>query len=489
MMQKTLGPVVHQVFQTAEDAQVALVKMATDHLKARRQKAAEKRKPSEPANPAPPPIVAPGVYRQGTEYRQNAPATGVLYLNDLKLRGGEFGVWVNQSERQVVLDRGYDAFRDLAQAYGWPKETISLGGSLAIAFGAPGKGGARSAAAHYELERGVINLTKPHGAGCLAHEWAHALDHYLGRRAHQLGLVAEIITKDAAYGQMLSNCVLHPLPRLADSAEANYLREVRTCMESIWRSTRQLGVEASKQLLLGRHQQMLEAHLTNLDRIQRHITNYILRQNGVPESQHADYLRRTGAILDTLKNPRFSFSSSDDIERTMSGLRGVVGRKGSLAWAESNINYYRRQLFGLEKAIEDLSRTGSIPPVITEDTKVRKACLELDGTGAAYYSLNHEMFARAFEVLTADQLATGWKRSPYLVEAAAGKAYPEGAERAQLRGAMLATLERFHEYLPKFIEEIPAEVEAVCVAAGSVHMPFCKAAAGATTTASKKQIR
>lgn len=47
---------------------------------------------------------------------------------------------------------------------------------LAIAFGSRGKGGAL---AHYEPGRKVINLTKLKGAGCLAHEFGHAFDHYL----------------------------------------------------------------------------------------------------------------------------------------------------------------------------------------------------------------------------------------------------------------------------------------------------------------------
>ena len=47
---------------------------------------------------------------------------------------------------------------------------------MSIAYGARG---ASKAAAHYEPERKVINLTKMKGAGSLGHEWAHALDHYL----------------------------------------------------------------------------------------------------------------------------------------------------------------------------------------------------------------------------------------------------------------------------------------------------------------------
>jgi hypothetical protein len=67
---------------------------------------------------------------------------------------------------------------DLADTLGIPAETLSLGGQLGLAFGARGKG---RAAAHYEPGKLVINLTKLSGAGTLAHEWGHALDHYFGQ--------------------------------------------------------------------------------------------------------------------------------------------------------------------------------------------------------------------------------------------------------------------------------------------------------------------
>ena len=61
-------------------------------------------------------------------------------------------------------------------------KALSLNGELAIAFGARGHGGEEAAAAHYEPGHQVINMTKIKGAGSLAHEWFHALDHYLGRQ-------------------------------------------------------------------------------------------------------------------------------------------------------------------------------------------------------------------------------------------------------------------------------------------------------------------
>ena len=131
------------------------------------------------------------IERNGPEYRKES-ATGDIYMNDLKFRAGEFGNWMGESDRQVSLDMGYDALRDLARVLNIRPEDISLGGKLAIAFGARGKGGASAGAAHYEPERQVINLTKMSGAGCLAHEWGHALDHAIGLSIGSAELASDI---------------------------------------------------------------------------------------------------------------------------------------------------------------------------------------------------------------------------------------------------------------------------------------------------------
>jgi len=86
---------------------------------------------------------------------------------------------MTEKDRRVSMNYGFDALKDLADALGIADTDISLGGNLSIAFGARGQG-LSGAAAHYENERRVINLTKMNGAGSLAHEWFHALDDFLG---------------------------------------------------------------------------------------------------------------------------------------------------------------------------------------------------------------------------------------------------------------------------------------------------------------------
>lgn len=118
--------------------------------------------------------------RTGSDYRKGADISPEEFSDTFGFRGVQFGKWVSQGkgskDRQGLLNQTYDALMDLSTLLGIPPQAVSLNGSLGLAFGARGSGG--FAAAHYEPGTVVINLTKPNGAGSLAHEWFHALDHY-----------------------------------------------------------------------------------------------------------------------------------------------------------------------------------------------------------------------------------------------------------------------------------------------------------------------
>ena len=99
------------------------------------------------------------VKRTGPDYRNGVEITGQHYLDTFGFRGGEFGNWMNQNDRQTSLNMGFEALKDLASALKISDKDIAYQGTLAIAFGARGSG---NAAAHYEPLRTVINLTKMH---------------------------------------------------------------------------------------------------------------------------------------------------------------------------------------------------------------------------------------------------------------------------------------------------------------------------------------
>lgn len=121
------------------------------------------------------------------DYRSGANITGDDMINVFGFRAGEFGNWNSNNDRQTNLNMSYDAFKDLAKALNIEDADIALGGNLAIAYGARGRG---SALAHFEPSANVINLTKMRGAGSLAHEWGHALDLYVAKCYNMDSLMA-----------------------------------------------------------------------------------------------------------------------------------------------------------------------------------------------------------------------------------------------------------------------------------------------------------
>lgn len=136
--------------------------------------------------------------RTGKDYRGGKDVTPEMFTQSFGFRGVEFGNYVEGAKRQTDLNNAFDALNDLAGLLNIPTRAISLDGELGLAFGARGHGGKNAAAAHYEADRVVINLTKNQGAGSLAHEWFHALDSYLSRKR---GYRDEFITnKTVKYG-------------------------------------------------------------------------------------------------------------------------------------------------------------------------------------------------------------------------------------------------------------------------------------------------
>lgn len=97
-------------------------------------------------------------------------------IKGLGFRGLQYGNSVTDDERAHHVQKAAEALVDLADAIGLPDQAIGLNGTLGLAIGARGRGGA---AAHYEPDLKVINLTRKNGVGSLSHEWGHALDNYV----------------------------------------------------------------------------------------------------------------------------------------------------------------------------------------------------------------------------------------------------------------------------------------------------------------------
>lgn len=165
------------IFDSNEDADNAI---ASD-----KKKRAEKKTVNKKDVFLPPHLST--IERTGSSYKFFRMTEGNVLLSRYGLRGGEFGNYTTSKDRLGSINMAYDAFEDMYKAIGVSPKDISLGGNLAIAFGARGRG---NAMAHYEPTKNVINITKIRGAGSLAHEWGHAMDMFIGNHFGVHGFIS-----------------------------------------------------------------------------------------------------------------------------------------------------------------------------------------------------------------------------------------------------------------------------------------------------------
>ena len=111
----------------------------------------------------------------GRSVGSTAQAATDTIVNKLGFRGLQYGNSVTDDERRHHVQKAAEAMVDLADMTGLPDRAVGLNGTLGLAIGARGRGGAM---AHFEPDLKVINLTRKNGVGTFAHEWAHALDNY-----------------------------------------------------------------------------------------------------------------------------------------------------------------------------------------------------------------------------------------------------------------------------------------------------------------------
>ena len=129
-----------------------------------------------------------GDYQEKRFDYRTAKSTLDKTMQDYKLRAFQWGNSVTDQDRKPYARLAYGSFHDLAKQMRMNKEDISMGGNLALAIGARGKG---AALAHYEPPQRIINLTNNKGNGSIAHEYAHFIDHMMHRASnkHKVGKV------------------------------------------------------------------------------------------------------------------------------------------------------------------------------------------------------------------------------------------------------------------------------------------------------------
>lgn len=330
--------------------------------------------------------------------RANADVDENEFMETFGYRGVEFGLWLDDAERQTVLNFAYDALSDFSEVLGIPKRAIGLQETNALAFGSRGSG---SAAAHYEADRKVTNLSRVRGAGSLAHEKAHAIDHWVGSLAKLQ--MKDVIPSGSGWHSTAYDNRTNELSALGGDVAAAWDR-VMTCLYYSPR-TREEGVSHKKE--------KIEAIDAEIQRVQE-----------AKESWAA-------AAADTQR------SASRKFQKDYRTFQNRVGP------------YLRTQEDRKKKAREELEATIAAPEGSDFGQRVSnyaKQARALCGKSGEYWIRSNEMFARAFETWVFDELAERGIRNDYLVHgvedgrfsdpAYKGDPYPAGPERIRINEAI-----------------------------------------------------
>lgn len=393
-----------------------------------------------------------GVIRSGMPptSRRDKNVDAENFAAEFGFRGVEFGNWTTDGDRRQSLDHAYDAMMDLSWVLGVPPKALSLDGRLGLAFGARGMG---KAAAHYEPGRTVVNLTKTRGAGAVAHEFAHALDDYMGQLSGDR-------TKTGTKRQDI-----YASYRLDPKTS-----QVRPELREAWRNLLHAmfyRIETAEEAA--------EHDAQNARRRAQNFDSWILAgrrriAQTRPDTVKADAPYDPAPFLERFDDgaARLKTDPGERIAVTRNGkyVRDSFAPLEEMNAAVKNADkaYWGRQGSGMDadtlKALVLYARPRNEPDSNSADDPRRFArptgrrvrshyhtnAAALDaGEKNGYWSAPHEMFARAFESWVQDKIEKKEGRSGYLVAGADNNAYialgmkerpyPEGEERARLNVA------------------------------------------------------
>ncbi|MFC0476937.1 LPD1 domain-containing protein [Robertmurraya beringensis] len=308
-------------------------------------------------------------------------------------RGVEFGHYVDDSKATEHLLRSSEAMMDLAELLEVDYSFISLDGTLAMAFGARGRGG--SALAHYEPYSNVINMTKQRGClGIFAHEFWHGYDCYLYRISHN-GKYGKL---DYASNPDTLGSHIDPLVPILFAELIEVIKKGKSVAyfentnddKTFWRGTEFKSC------------------------YRRHNGDLLAAMNEKVESAKAQL------ESDIQFYSRISIHADQRIEKAKKAFeRNIKKFAQALAW------------FHEQQTGERVERI----PYPTDKSNYYQASISLDkGKVDKYWSSNVELTARAFESYIQDKLVASGRRSDYLVAGTRtdNVAFPMGEERTAI---------------------------------------------------------
>lgn len=335
----------------------------------------------------------------GSDLSITAPET---FMKHFGFRAVEFGNWVEDKSASFHLRNAAEAYLDLAELLTLPIKSVSLGGTLAMAFGSRGSG---SALGHYESSKQVINLTKVNGSlGILAHEWFHALDSYLFNASHDFENGKIGFLSNGTNGESIASV------QLAMNQLVKIMKEGT--------STSYIDVKHAKGYRF--YQPFVELY----NAVKGNLQSFM-------DVEIRDFDRKVERQLSYCSNENYRLEQEKK-------------------YARKRVNFIRTQA----EALSDyhFKKTGErvdLIPYTSNHTQYYLNSIKMDKKGKKYWSSDVELVARAFESYIAKELKQLKWRSDYLVCGAYGSVYPEGEELERIHAAMSTFLNVVRPVLSK----------------------------------------
>lgn len=354
------------------------------------------------------------------------------------LKGVNFGNWMKgdtpalRAERQAHLNHAYDSFADLAEVLGVPPKAMSLNGMLGLAIGAQGNG---KYAAHFVPGVNEINLTRTSGAGSLAHEFGHALDHYFAVQAG-FAMRAEPFLTEHTTSVNRKVIVENGRQKLVESSEDRQIRP-----EVVERFKAIVQAMNRKPETLEQFNARQDAAKADAKRRVEGWLNAIRRdylKAGVDEAAFDAIANRIKAL--DLGEGKVSVSSSLYVSPPVDELRSLYRKKtgkvppiDQIKGLQSNLDHLAYMMSERRSALDH------VPQQVATDYAKAAAALDKEKGGKPYWSTNLEKFARAFDAFVSDELEAKAAKNTYLSHAGrTGETVPAGDERKSINAALKA---------------------------------------------------
>jgi Large polyvalent protein associated domain 23/Large polyvalent protein-associated domain 1 len=373
------------------------------------------------------------VEREGVNRRmEGEDISSERLVSEFGLKGVNFGNWLKtpaaRAEAQLHLNHAFDSLHDLAEILGVPARAMSLNGMLGLAIGAQGGG---LAAAHFVPGVNEINLTRTSGAGSLAHEWAHALDHYY---ATQGGLAVNALPFLTEHADMpLTKNTYATVDGKPTAMEIQRFGELRPEIIGAFK-----GIVAAMDKRPESQEEADAVQVALLAKSKASVGGWLasIRREFVGQEAEFDALA-SRVVAGDLGDGLVALSKSVYVAPALLEMRTLYKQKNGRPYSIDNLKNLQSAVDYAKylEALGDASASRKPQSVASNFAKSARN-LDREKGGKPYWSTKLEKFARAFDAFVSDELEARLAKNGYLSHTArSGDTVPVGTERTAIGAA------------------------------------------------------